>query len=83
MTYIIVKNSIAESVLSENPELRTNKKDKKAHGFGIASMKKIAEKYGGNVEYREEDHFFVTEIWILNSKPRFPSKRESVYKSGI
>ena len=41
-TGIIVKNSIAVSVLSENPELKTNKKDKTIHGFGINSIRKIA-----------------------------------------
>lgn len=62
-TYIIVKNSIRESVLSGNPELKTNK-DKSVHGFGVMSVQKIAEKYGGNVEFREEGNEFITEIWL-------------------
>lgn len=42
LTRIVVKNSIAESVLSKNPGLETDKADRSAHGFGIASMRKIA-----------------------------------------
>lgn len=63
-TYIIVKNSIAASVLSANPNLETDKEDKSAHGFGIMSIRKIAGKYRGSVEFREENNLFITEIWL-------------------
>lgn len=68
-TYIIVKNSIASSVLSKNPGLETDKEDRAAHGFGITSMQKIAEKYGGSVEFREEGSTFITEIWLEGARP--------------
>lgn len=68
-TYIIVKNSIKESVLAKNPDLETDKENKTAHGFGIMSIRKIAEKYKGNVEFKEEDHTFITEIWLENILP--------------
>lgn len=63
-TYIIVKNSIAASVLSKNPELVTDKEDKSAHGFGIMSIRKVAEKYNGSVEFSEKDNLFIVEIWL-------------------
>lgn len=63
-TYIIVKNRIAESVLCKNPDLETDKEDKSAHGFGIMSIRKVAEKYNGSVEFREEENLFITEIWL-------------------
>lgn len=65
-TQVVVKNTIAESVLSRNPKLETDKEDKAVHGFGIASMQKIAEKYCGSLEFREEDNgsVFVVEIWL-------------------
>lgn len=62
--YIIVKNSIAHSVLSWNPNLVTDRKDKSAHGLGIRSMNKIAEKYKGGVEFREENDMFIAKIWF-------------------
>ncbi len=63
-TYIIVKNSIAESVLAGNPNLETKKEDKSVHGFGIMSIRKVAEKYRGTVEFREENNTFIAEIWL-------------------
>lgn len=33
----------------ENPKLTTSKKDKRKHGRGIRSVRKVAEKYGGNL----------------------------------
>lgn len=63
-TYIIVKNSIAESVLDRNPDLETDKDDRSAHGFGIMSIRKVAEKYNGSVEFHEEENLFIAEIWL-------------------
>lgn len=63
-TYIIVKNSIAESVLSKNPDLVTDQEDKSAHGFGIMSIHKVAEKYNGSVEFSEKENLFIAEIWL-------------------
>ncbi len=64
LTYITVKNSIACSVLDENPKLKTSKKDKAAHGYGIRSIKNIAEKYNGSVDYLENNGYFISEIWL-------------------
>ena len=64
MTYAAVKNSIAGSVLDKNPNLITNKKDKSAHGYGIRSIKNIAGKYNGSVDFKEENGCFVAEIWL-------------------
>ena len=38
---------------------RTTKKDKCEHGFGVKSMKNIAEIYGGTIRFYVEDHNFV------------------------
>lgn len=64
MTYIAVKNSIAESVLLNNPDFKTDKKDKSAHGFGIKSIKQIAHKYDGSIEFKEENGMFIAEVWL-------------------
>lgn len=65
LTYIIVKNSIEKSVLAENPELNTDDDDD-SHGFGIGSVRSIAEKHGGSVEFKEEDNLFIAEVWLEN-----------------
>lgn len=64
LTYIMAKNSIARSVLDENPKLKTGKKDKSSHGYGIRSIKNIAQKYGGSVNFLEENGCFITEVWL-------------------
>lgn len=35
-----------------NPDLSTTKEDKTAHGFGLAGMREIAQRYGGSLETR-------------------------------
>lgn len=55
---IVCKNSIVKSVLAENPKLETSKKDKNIHGFGITSVKKIADDYSGTVTCFEENDMF-------------------------
>lgn len=69
-TRIVVKNTIAESVLRKNPKLETDKEDRTVHGFGITSMRRIADNYGGSVEFREEDHYFIAEIWLEGTQKR-------------
>lgn len=64
MTYIAVKNSIAESVLLNNPDLKTDKKNKSEHGFGVKSIKQIAKKYNGSIEFKEESGMFIAEVWL-------------------
>ncbi|MDR1093477.1 MAG: ATP-binding protein [Clostridiales bacterium] len=36
----------------------TTKRDKKNHGYGIKSIRSVAEKYGGNISVRVEDNWF-------------------------
>lgn len=64
ITFMTVKNSIARSVLASNPNLKTDKSDKNEHGYGIRSIKDIANKYEGSVDFREENGNFIAEIWL-------------------
>lgn len=52
---IQVTNSIKGSVLNENSELHSTKKNPLEHGFGVRSIRLIAKKYSGTVNYYEED----------------------------
>ena len=55
--YITCKNTIMCSILSDNPQMNTTKKDVSLHGKGIRILRDIAEKYDGEVlikEYEEE-----------------------------
>lgn len=66
-TYIIVRNTIPISVLENDPELATTGADKEHHGYGVGSMRHIAEKYGGSIEFKESGGMFITEIWLKNN----------------
>lgn len=59
---IIVKNSINSSVLELNPNLKTDKKNQKTHGFGTLSVKNIVKKYDGYLNYYEKDNNFFCKI---------------------
>ena len=48
---VIVTNSCDFHPESTDGELRTTKEDKKAHGLGIKSVKKILKKYKGDLEW--------------------------------
>lgn len=52
---IQVTNSIKDSVLNENSELKSTKNNPVEHGFGVRSIRLIAKKYSGTVNYFEED----------------------------
>lgn len=61
---ISVKNPIVESVLIKNPFLATTKQDKDMHGFGVESVKLLAEKYNGITKFREDGLIFIAEVWL-------------------
>lgn len=51
---VIVTNSIAASVLKENPNFKTTKKDQLHHGLGLLTVKDIVAKYDGIFNIGEE-----------------------------
>lgn len=61
---ITIGNTIKSSVLENNSELKTTKKDSEYHGLGTQSMKNITEKYDGMIEFYENGNMFITNIMI-------------------
>ena len=76
---ICVKNRIAESVLEQNPELRSSRQEPPSHetetheteshgmdihGMGIPGMKEIAEGYNGILDIYESEGFFCVSAYI-------------------
>lgn len=59
-----VSNTVNSSVLRHNSRLITTKKDLKKHGLGTQSMKKIAEKYDGMIEFYEKNGQFIVNIMV-------------------
>lgn len=62
---ITVKNTIGESVLKNNSELKSTKEDKLNHGLGIKNVKKIVEKYNGFVTFDEKNDKFSCKVMLL------------------
>lgn len=63
-TEIRLENSIAESVLKKNPELKSRKADRERHGFGMETINSIINKYQGKFICGEEDGRFIQEIYL-------------------
>lgn len=62
---IIVKNRISGSVIAGNKRLNTTKTDKSNHGYGLKTVKILAEAHNGMVDLYEKDGFFVVNT-LLN-----------------
>lgn len=64
-----VSNSIDGSVLQDNPKLETTKENREVHGFGIAQIRSIVEKYNGILDIWEEYEMFHIQIMFEEEKP--------------
>ena len=61
---ITVKNTIDSSVLAKNPDLVSDKQDKKKHGYGTKIIREIAKKYSGFADFYEEDGYFCCNVML-------------------
>ncbi|MGM9642037.1 MAG: GHKL domain-containing protein [Eubacteriales bacterium] len=61
---IIIKNNVVANVDINN--LHTTKRERGKHGFGIASIKQLVEKYEGDVAFTCENLIFETRIMLRN-----------------
>ncbi|MDE6024962.1 MAG: GHKL domain-containing protein [Lachnospiraceae bacterium] len=57
-----IENYIGKSILEENPYLKSHKRDKKSHGLGIYSVKRMVAGAEGSYQCFESGNAFVTEI---------------------
>lgn len=62
---INLENSFKEVKFDINKNLKTIKKDKNKHGFGLKNIKKIVDKYNGNMEINIKDNKFITKIALI------------------
>lgn len=61
----VIKNTIGESVLDNNPRLITTKNIENNHGIGTQIVKEIARKYNGRVDYYEDGDLFCCQINLV------------------
>lgn len=64
---IIIKseNPYSGQLKKEGKKILTIKKDKTRHGYGLKSIKSIAEKYGGFMKLSYDDKIFTIEVHML------------------
>lgn len=60
--FIEIQNTVDTVVLDENPNLKTNKSDKKLHGIGLKSVKETVKKYNGIINFTQKDNMFIVHI---------------------
>lgn len=68
MVLVIISNTIAESVLNQNKELKSTKKDSARHGYGVKTIRSIAEKYSGTASFYEEGDMFFCQIMMYKQQ---------------
>ncbi|MBO5484021.1 MAG: GHKL domain-containing protein [Lachnospiraceae bacterium] len=64
MLNLIVRNYIESSVLEVNPAMRTTKMNKFYHGIGIDSVREMVKCQKGEIDFAEEDSYFVAHILL-------------------
>lgn len=64
---IEVKNSIGEMIdINEESGLpETTKADRERHGFGLANIRKVAQKYMGDIDIEQKEHEFILSIMMM------------------
>ncbi len=62
--FIETINTIGNSILKDNPELESTKKDTHNHGLGIKSIKRIVLKYDGLIKYTEKNNKIYCNIML-------------------
>ena len=62
---ITVSNTVQNDVFSDNENLNTTKSETALHGFGVKSIRQIAEKYNGNVRYCQDGNIFLAEALLM------------------
>lgn len=61
---VTVKNRIMSSILEINPNLKSTKRAKSEHGYGINTIRDIANKYNGLVDFYETNGWFIASITL-------------------
>ena len=60
----LVCNTIEKSVLQDNPQLLSTKRNKESSGYGTKIIKDIAEKYNGKCDFYEKNSLFCCSVII-------------------
>lgn len=65
---VVIRNTIENSVLQNNRDLKTNKSDLAEHGWGMKSVKDIVAKYDGLIEIYENSGMFFVDVLLAKDE---------------
>lgn len=65
---INVKNTILQSVLQNNQDLHTQKSDQEHHGWGLKSVREIANTHNGSVDIYEKNDMFIVNVLLMKEE---------------
>lgn len=66
VVYVSVENSYNGVVLLKNGELLTTKADKKGHGIGLMSIRKVIKKYDGEMDIKYTNSTFKNSVMLYS-----------------
>ena len=64
---ISIKNPTNQS-FQYNNDMKTTKKDKINHGYGLSIIKNVVNKYDGNIDFESENNIFHVNILLKGGK---------------
>jgi len=69
-SYVVIKaqNSCDQAPRTKNGKILSSKKDKHAHGIGLKSIQRIADKYNGNVAWRYYEETATFEMVVVMNR---------------
>ena len=56
--FLEISNTVESDILSDNPYLKTKKKDSELHGVGLRSVRDIVKKYEGMISFEQKGYIF-------------------------
>lgn len=65
---VVIRNTIENSVLQNNKDLKTHKSDPAEHGWGLKSVKDIVDKYDGLIEIYENSSMFFVDVLLAKDE---------------
>ncbi|QIK82375.1 ATP-binding protein [Sanguibacter sp. HDW7] len=64
LALVSVENWFTGELRTENGDIVTRRQDRNRHGFGLKSIRRSAEKYGGSMTVNVEDQWFVLRVLV-------------------
>lgn len=77
---ITISNSVDKPVEIKTNRIKTSKKDKTNHGFGIDNIKNVAKEYNGFVNLTCENKLFIIEIGLMFKGEKTYEKAAQIFE---